>query len=272
MSAFTDLTGKTAFITGGASGIGRGIAEHFLEEGMNVVIGDIEEDVLAATVKELGCKGIKTDVTKPEDLVAAAEYTVAEYGAVHIVVNNAGVGSMGRIKDLSLADWRWMLEVNLFGVINGVHTFLPLLSQNPEGGHIVNTSSMAGLTSFANLGSYTTSKFGVVGLTEALARELEEDGSRVGATVLCPGPVRSNIKAGLRSRPAEETSGLFDVDASVEGPLASMRWMPAIECGRLVGRAIKNGDLYAITHPELWPLVEDRQAGVQAAFAGQPVR
>lgn len=261
-----DLTDKVAVVTGGASGIGRGIAEHLLSEGMTVVITDIDDQTLASTATELGCDGIRADVTRPEDLKALADEVIARHGTVHVLVNNAGVGSMGRITDLSLADWRWMIDVNLFGVIHGINAFLPLIKNNPDGGHIINTSSMSGLIAMPGMGSYTASKFGVVGLTEVLAAEFAEDGGMIGATVLCPGPVKSNIKDSLRTRPIGEQGGLFDVDASADGPLASMHWMEPIECGRLVAAAIKSNDLYVITHPELWPMVQPRLDRLEAAF------
>ncbi len=159
-----------------------------------------------------------------------------------------------------------MIDVNLFGVVHGVHAFLPLLRQNADGGHIVNTASMAGLTANPNMAAYTASKFAVVGLTEVLAAELAAEGIDVGATVLCPGPVRSNIKDSLRTRPAGQQGGLFDVDASVEGPLAQMRWMDPLDCGALVADAVRRGELYAITHPELWPQVAARHAALEEAF------
>jgi NAD(P)-dependent dehydrogenase (short-subunit alcohol dehydrogenase family) len=266
MSSIQDFKGKIAVVTGGASGIGKGIARQLIAEGATVVITDIDEQALSATAQELGCEGIRADVTKADEVQAAADQVVARHGTVHIIVNNAGVGSMGRIADLSLADWQWMINVNLFGVIHGITSFLPLLKANPEGGHVVNTASMSGLVAMPNMASYTASKFAVVGITEVLAKELAEEGASVGATVLCPGPVHSNIKDSLRTRPAGEAGGLFDVDASAEGPLASMRWMEPIEAGQLVVDAIRNNDLYAITHPELWPLVEPRLQGIEQAF------
>ena len=266
MTGLADLDDKVAVVTGGASGIGKGIAQHLLGQGMRVVISDVDEQALATTAKELGVEGVSVDVTQAADVQALADGVVHSYGAVHLAVNNAGVGSMGRIANLTTADWRWIIEVNLFGVIHGISAFLPLLKANADGGHIVNTASMAGLTTVPNMGAYTASKCAVVGLTEVLAAELAEDGLRVGATVLCPGPVHSNIKASLRHRQDGQTGGLYDVDASKEGPLAAMRWMEPIECGALVADAVRNGDLYAITHPELWPVVAERHAGIQKAF------
>lgn len=262
----SNLTGKVAVVTGGASGIGRGIAAHLVSEGMRVVLSDIDPETLTTTADELGVDGVVADVTDAAQVQDLAREVVDRHRAVHLVVNNAGVGSMGRIAELTPDDWRWMTDVNLFGVIYGVNAFLPLLRDNGEGGHIVNTASMSGLTANPGMGAYTASKFAVVGLTEVLAAEMAAEGVNVGASVLCPGPVRSNIKDSLRTRPAGQRGGLFDVDASAEGPLAQMRWMDPLECGVLVADAVRNGDLYVITHPELWPQVADRHAAIEAAF------
>lgn len=263
-----DLDSKVAVVTGGASGIGKGIAQHLVTEGMRVVVADIEPGPLQATAAELGAIGIQVDVTKPEQVQRLADRVVDHYGRVDLVVNNAGVGSMGRLDDLTVNDWRWILDVNLFGVIHGITSFLPILRGNAEGGHIVNTASMAGLVTLPGMAAYTASKFAVVGLTEVLAKEMAAAGVDIGATVLCPGPVRSNIVTSLRTRPGGAAGGLFDVDASADGPLAEMRWVDPLEVGALVAAAVKRGDLYAITHPELWPQVKERLAGIEAAFTG----
>jgi NAD(P)-dependent dehydrogenase (short-subunit alcohol dehydrogenase family) len=165
-----------------------------------------------------------------------------------------------------------VLGVNLFGVIHGVQTFLPLLEANPDGGHIVNTASMAGLVAPAGLGAYCVSKFGVVALTEVLAAELAEAGSKVGATVLCPGTVRTNIHTSSRNRPGHFASGgLMDVDISRQDNPA-YRWIGPQEAGAVVVRAIKRGDLYALTHPDWYGMVEQRHAAIADAFrhAGEP--
>lgn len=268
MTGLADLHGKVAVVTGGASGIGKGIAQYMLSQGMQVVISDIDKDALNTTAKELGVEGVVTDVSRAVDVQALADRVVDRYGTVHLAVNNAGVGPMGRIADLTVADWRWMIDVNLFGVIHGISAFLPVLKANADGGHIVNTSSMAGLIANANMGAYTASKFAIVGITEVLAAELAEDGARVGATVLCPGTVHSNIKDSLRHRPDGETGGLFDVDTTAPGEfMAAMRWIDPLDCGALVADAVRNGDLYAITNPELWPHVAERHARIQTAFS-----
>jgi NAD(P)-dependent dehydrogenase (short-subunit alcohol dehydrogenase family) len=272
MSGLQDLSGRVAVVTGGASGIGRGIARQLTGEGMQVVIADIERDALGKTAKEIGAVGIHADVSDLSDVQALARSVTGRFGAVHVVCNNAGVGPMARIADLTIEDWHWLIGVNLYGVIHGVQTFLPILEANPDGGHIVNTSSMAGLVSPQRLGAYAVTKFGVVALTEVLAAELAQAGSRVGATVLCPGTVRTNIHTSSRNRPAhlrkgggEAGGGLADIDVSrADNP--AYRWISPEEAGAVVVRAIKSGDLYALTHPEWYPMVERRHQAIAAAF------
>jgi NAD(P)-dependent dehydrogenase (short-subunit alcohol dehydrogenase family) len=269
VSAFADLEGKIAVVTGGASGIGKGIAQALRDQGAQVVIADIEQGALDATAAELGATGIRTDVSSAESVAALAKEVVDRFGTAHVVVNNAGIGPIGRIADLTLDDWRWIVSVNLWGVIHGIHAFLPILKGNAEGGHIVNTASMAGLVATPQLGSYTLTKYGIVGLTETLAIELAQDGSNVGATVLCPGTIHTNIGTSSRNRPAGNRGALRDVDISQEGAeidMSGVRWMEPIEVGALVVDAIKRGELYAITHPEWWGMVQERFDGIAAAF------
>ena len=269
MSAFADLEGKVAVVTGGASGIGKGIAEALKNEGVELVIADIEDSALQRTAKELGATGIQTDVSSAESVGALATEVVERFGTAHVLVNNAGIGPMGRIDDLTLDDWKWMVGVNLWGVIHGIHAFLPILKGNEEGGHIVNTSSMAGLVGMPGLGSYTLTKYGVLGLTEVLAKELEEDGSKVGATVLCPGTIHTNIGTSSRNRPGDNAGGLHDVDISQEGSevdMSGVRWMIPIEVGTIVVDCIRSGELYALTHPDWWDMVEPRFVAIASAF------
>ena len=173
---------------------------------------------------------------------------------------------MGRIADLAIADWRWMIDVNLWGVIHGVTSFLPILRANADGGHLINTASMSGLVANPNMATYTAAKMAVVGLTESLAKECVEDGGLVRASVICPGPVTSNIKDSLKHRPDGESGALFDVDAAKDSFMASMRWMDPLEVGDLVVETIRDGRLYVITHPELWPVVAARFSDIEKAF------
>jgi len=267
MSGLNDLAGKVAVVTGGASGIGKGIASRLLAQGMRVVISDIELGALNAAAAELGITGIRADVSSLESVQQLADEVVRKFGAVHVVCNNAGVGSVARVADMKTSDWQWLLGVNLWGVIHGVSVFLPLLQSNPDGGHIVNTASMGGFATLPGLGAYTTSKFAVVALSETLAMELEEDRSRVGVTVLCPGPVRTNLKSSQRNRPSSLTGGaLVDTDLETSEQGAQMRWLVPDEVGDIVVRAIRRGDLYALTHPEMAGIPAARHERIAEAF------
>jgi NAD(P)-dependent dehydrogenase (short-subunit alcohol dehydrogenase family) len=269
MSGLPDLNGKVAIVTGGASGIGKGIATQLVAEGAHVVIADIQPDALAATAAELGAIGIQTDVSDPASVDALARAVLDQYGTVHVVCNNAGIGPLAPVADLTLDDWRWMLGVNLWGVIHGIHTFLPILKRNREGGHIVNTASMAGLVAGPRLGAYAAAKYGVVGLTEVLAAELAADNSRVGVSVLCPGTVHTNIGHSSRNRPADlPDAGFKDIDIELEDN-PRHRWIYPVEAGAVVVQAIKHGDLYALTHPDWYPMVAERHEAIAAAFQEQ---
>ena len=267
MTALKALAGKVAVVTGGASGIGKGIARRLKAEGMQLVIADIEPGPLEAAAAELDAVGVRVDVSDYASVEALAAEVERRFGAVHLVCNNAGVGSTAKIADMQLSDWRWILDVNLWGVINGVKAFLPRLLANPDGGHIVNTASMSGFSAMPTLGGYTVTKYAVVALSETLALELEQDGAKVGVTVLCPGPVRSNIKASSRNRPAGLAGGaLTDSDLEHDPIAAQMRWLDPDDAGEVVVRAVRRGDLYALTHPEMFGSVEARFEAIAAAF------
>jgi NAD(P)-dependent dehydrogenase (short-subunit alcohol dehydrogenase family) len=268
MSGMPDLNGRVAVVTGGASGIGRGIAGRLRAEGMEVVIADIEEDAMRETAAELGAVGVRTDVSDSRSVHELARAATDLFGTVHVVCNNAGIGPWARIADLTIDDWRWIIGVNLWGVIHGVHAFLPILLANADGGHMVNTASMAGLVPTPRLGSYVTTKFGVVGLTETLAMELAQDGARVGVSVLCPGPVHTNIGRSSRNRPRDlPEAGFTDVrleDFRLERP--GFNWVEPDEAGAVVVDAIKTGKLYALTHPDGVRDVERRHQQIVRAF------
>ena len=269
MSGLPDLAGKVAVVTGGASGIGKGIAAQLVAEGAQVIIADIQRDTMEAAAAEIGATGVQTDVSDPASVDALARAALDRYGAVHVVCNNAGIGPLAPVADLTLDDWRWMLGVNLWGVIHGVHTFLPILKQNRDGGHIVNTASMAGLVAGPRLGAYAAAKYGVVGLTEVLAAELAADNSRVGVSVLCPGTVHTNIGTSSRNRPADlPDAGFKDIDIELEDN-PNYRWIYPEQAGQVVVRAIKRGDLYALTHPDWYPMVAERHEAIAEAFREQ---
>ncbi len=266
MTALKDLDGRVAVVTGGASGIGLGIARRLKAEGMQLVIADIEPQPMEAAASELGALAVRTDVSDYDSVEALAQEVDRRFGRVDLVCNNAGIGSVAKIADMQIPDWQWILGVNLWGVIHGVKAFLPRLLANPAGGHIVNTASMSGLATLPTLGGYGVTKYGVMALSEALAQELAIDGAKVGVSVLCPGPVRSNIKASSRNRPAGLEGGLADTDLEGDPIHAQMRWLEPEDAGDVVVRAVKRGDFYALTHPDMSDRVEARFQAIAEAF------
>src|SRR5437870_3195787 len=202
-----DFAGKVAVVTGGASGIGLGLATRFAQEGMKVVLADVEAPALEAAVsglreQEFEVLGVPTDVSSSEAVEELARRTLEAYGKVHIVCNNAGVSTgFGRIWEASLKDWQWALSVNLWGVIHGVHTFVPLMLAQDEEGHVVNTASVAGLLPSNRV--YSVTKHAVVALSEALYHSLRQMDAKVHASVLCPGLIETRIMYSYRNRPPE---------------------------------------------------------------------
>lgn len=250
--------GKTAVITGGASGLGLAMAHRFADAGMNIVIGDIESEPLAMAESALSAKGVKvlprrTDVAQPEELEALAESAYSRFGAVHILCNNAGVGgSPGPMWELSLDDWKWVVDVDLWSVVHGVRSFVPRMIASGEEAHVVNTASVAGLVSGAVGGPYTVSKFGVVALSEQLYFELGRAGHNIGVSVLCPGFVNTNIFDSGRNR--QQEYGTQSVAAptpqgtQMRDQLMAMRnsMMQPAEIGELVFQAVSSRDLYIV--------------------------
>ncbi len=262
------LSGKVSVVTGGASGIGRAIAQAMIAEGMSVVISDIEAGPLEETAEEIGATGIVADVSNAQEVGSLAKAVVERFGTAHILCNNAGIGPMARLADLTLRDWRWMMDVNLWGVIHGLDSFLPILRNNPEGGHIVNTASLAGLMPVPSLVPYCASKYAVVGLSEAMREDLAAEGGKIGISVLCPGPVRSNLGRSTRNRPATLVGGLMDVDLenSVQFEDQPIDWLSAEDTAALVIRAIKADEFYIITHPGMLEPVQQRHREIEQAF------
>jgi NAD(P)-dependent dehydrogenase (short-subunit alcohol dehydrogenase family) len=266
----TDVNGKVAVVTGGASGIGRGIAEALIERGATVVIADIEPGALAATAAEIGATPTLVDVTSYESVEALRDFVLERFGRVDIVVNNAGVGPFGKIADLTLKDWEWVLSVNLWGVIHGITAFLPTLRANPDGGHILNTGSVASYASAPLGGSYNAAKHAVAAISDTLAMELEQEGSNVHVTILAPGTVSTNIANSSRNRPAGLEGGLQDVDIA-QGVAKGQRFITPLTAGRIAVRAIEANDHTAATHPDWWFLVEQRQEQVKRDWLKYPI-
>jgi NAD(P)-dependent dehydrogenase (short-subunit alcohol dehydrogenase family) len=238
-----DLSGKVAFITGGGSGIGLGMATAFLKRGMKVVIGDIRADRLARARTSLAAisdqvETVEVDTTRQESLVEAARFTESKFGHVHILCNNAGVGGGGKVLDVPMDRWHQVIDINLWGVLHGIRAFLPAMLQHGEGGHVVNTASFTGIVGHHSQSNYGTSKFAVVGLSEFLRNDLE--GEKVSVSVLCPHLVDTPIFYG----------DLDDTDTeAIAKRKQSMPWFTNIardpeDVGNMVIRGIETDELY----------------------------
>ena len=270
-----ELSGRTAFVTGGASGIGLALGRAFAEAGMNVMLADIETEALVAAAKSLhnfgsDVRSVTCDVTDPGSVERAADAACAAFGNVHVVCNNAGVAGGWGIDDISLDDWRWVLDVNLMGVLHGIRTFLPHIRAHGEGGHFVNTASMAGMLSGLGLSPYSASKFAVVTMSEGLAMQLEPLG--IGVSVLCPGWVRTRIGESGRNRP-QHYHPTRPPEAGTPAAALSARIAESLQSGldpaevaQLVLRAIREDELYVFTHPEMRVQLEERFAAISAAM------
>lgn len=269
-----DLRGRVAVVTGGASGIGRAMAAAMIAEGMQVLIADIESDRLHRTAAEIGAAAQVVDVTRADQVAALADGVMQRFGRVDVVCNNAGIGPMAPLEQLTQADWKWMLDVNLWGVIHGISSFLPLLQANPDGGHVVNTASMAALMPVPGLVAYCASKYAVLGLSEAMAEDLAASGSAVGVSILCPGPVQTDLGTSTRNRPANLAGALKDVklEDSVQFQDQPVNWLGAEATAALVLRAIRNNERYVITHPDMIDPVLARHRAIEAAFAQEAAR
>lgn len=273
------LTGRTAVVTGAASGIGRAMAERFAAEGMQVVMADVEADALEAAAAAVGASGaevlaVRTDVADRASVDALAAATTQRFGVPHVLCNNAGVSGGGPrpIWETSDADWQWVLGVNLLGVVHGIQSFVPAMVAAGHEGHIVNTSSVLGLSTGGG-SIYSVTKHAVTRLTEGLWYDLRAAGSAVGASVLCPGLIATHIVSSGRNRPAH----LSDADEADADPAAAAQvdalqsyflaaGMPPGEVADMVADAIVADRFYVLTHPEM--ILEQAQTRFDAIAGG----
>jgi NAD(P)-dependent dehydrogenase (short-subunit alcohol dehydrogenase family) len=274
LSACTDLqapmkevASKVAFITGGSSGIGLGIARAFVDAGMKVVITYRTEKHREDAMSFLKTAGervhaIGVDVTDRPGMERAAEETLRVFGKVHVLVNNAGVNNDKSLAETTYDDWDWLTNVNVNGVFNGVRTFLPRIQMHGEGGHIVTTSSVFGLlTTTPGLGPYTASKFAVVGMMEALRAELAD--TQIGVSVLCPGVVASTNIGVNRDRSLAENRSETLKERPKTPPESAMN---PLDVGKLALRGIRNNDLYILTNPEYKQIMQERSEALIASL------
>lgn len=261
---------KVAVITGAASGIGKGIAERCIHEEMKVVLADIEEDALVETEREFKEKGgdvraFITDVSREGDIKCLARRTLEEFGAVHLVFNNAGVAAGSTIWESTLSDWEWVIGVNLWGVVHMIRTFVPIMIAQDCECYVVNTASIAGLISGPGLGIYKVTKYGIVTLSETLFHELVQRGLKIRVSVLCPSFVNTNLIDSSRNRPVnlqnKPEQDIYDPvsDEIMQEIRQALRAGLSIEeVSDHVFKAIKEEKFYILTHPEYKPYIKTR--------------
>jgi NAD(P)-dependent dehydrogenase (short-subunit alcohol dehydrogenase family) len=268
----TEVRGKVAFITGGSSGIGLGLARVLSDAGMKVVFTYMREDHRDHALSmfapgNAGVHAIKLDTADRDGMVRAADEAESVFGSVHLLCNNAGVGVTAQVSTASWDDWSWAMDVNVGGVFNGIRTFVPRMLKHGEGGHIVATSSSGGLVA-GTLGVYVTTKFAVMGLMESLRTEMA--GKNVGVSLFCPGLVKSAIASTDRNRPATHAR------VAPKGPPPGMPdlmsvAMDPMEAAVKVLAGIRRNDLYILTHPEFRAAVTERFELMMQSFSTDPV-
>lgn len=270
-----DFEGRIAVITGGAEGIGKALAQHAAALGMKLVLADINGAKLDATISEfvgqgVDCTGLRTDVAKAADVQALADFAFKRHGAVHLLFNNAGVACAKPVWELTTADWDWVVGVNLYGVTHALRSFVPRMLAGGDEGHIVNTASMAGLLSQPTMATYNATKHGVVTVSECLHYELSLRQARIGASVLCPAWVKTNIAFSERNRSL--STGEAGSSAPCADPLTGQvasAVIKAVEHGiapatvaEIVFQAIRDQRFYILTHPSFKPLVKLRMEDI----------
>jgi NAD(P)-dependent dehydrogenase (short-subunit alcohol dehydrogenase family) len=268
-----DVEGRVAFITGGGSGVGLGMARSFLAAGMRVAIADIREDHLEEALAELDgpVHAIRLDVTDREAFARAADETERALGRVHLLCNNAGINLFNDMTEATYQDWDWVLGVNLGGVVNGIVTFVPRIKAHGERGHVVNTASMAAFVAGPGAGIYTAAKFGVLGLSDALRWSLMPHG--IGVSVVCPGNVNSKIYESDLVRPPELATDVAPEDEEFMHILPGIYavGMSPDEMGEKILRAIRRNDFYVFTHPDHKDELRGIFDEIIAAFPDEPV-
>lgn len=262
-----DFTGKVAVITGAASGIGEGLARHCVKEGMSVLLADVNQPALDKLREELGRQVVTaiTDVSSAAAVESLAEFAYQQYGQVDLLFNNAGVLISGYSWERSVEDWQWILNINLMGVVHGIHSFVPRMLKQGTAAHIVNTSSLAGLLAAPLMGPYTVGKQAVVALTETLHYELESIGASIKTSVLCPGPIATGI-AGSGTERKQQSSIGSQANDQLMGFLSDgiSAGMPASECAEKVFSAIRNQQFWIFTHEDFKDEYRRKVEGVLA--------
>lgn len=262
-----ELSGKTAVITGGASGIGLAMAHRFAAAGMRIVLGDVEVGPLDAAVASLADSGASVigmpcDVSLLDDVRRLETLARETFGNVHVLCNNAGVGSGGQVAEPDdLEMWKWVIDVNLWGVIYGCKVFLSAMIEHGEGGHVVNTASMAGHASAPLMGPYNVSKYGVVALSETLSKEMQMTGTGIGVSVLCPAFVQTAIGSSHRNlpeslRPEGEPAVPSDTQSLVAKLIAA--GLPPSQVADAVHDAVVSDTFWILTHDESKPAITER--------------
>ena len=267
------VAGRTAFITGGGSGVGLGQAKVFAEAGCKIAIADIRQDHLDEAVAWFEKAGhavmpVRLDITDPAAFAAAADAVEAKLGPVELLFNTAGVSIFGPLLQATAEDWEWQMSVNVRGVVNGVQTFVPRMIERRNGGHVVNTGSMSSFIALPRTGIYCATKMAIRGYTETLAAEIAEHG--IGVSLLCPGPVNTNIHESVLSRPTHlQNTGYYGADPEMFAYLKKV-----IEIGmepetlaRHVLKAVEDNQLYILAYPEFRETLEDIHARVMGSFA-----
>ena len=267
------FSGKTAVISGGAEGIGLSIARALGQQGMNIVIGDIDESMLAKAEAELKEEGIPV-LAVPLDVIDIAQWesladqAIARFGKIHMLVNNAGVGSgMGPVDHTRMNDWRWVIEVNLIGVLNGTQTIVPHIKSHEEGGWLLNVSSMAGMAGIPFAGAYTATKVAVVGMSEAWAGELAKH--KIKVSVLCPAFVKTRIHLSERNRQDQFKQKSKNSSTQKLGSTAQLveNGIEVELVGLRVVEALNAGEFYIFTHPSHRAKLKQRSEAIDQAFA-----